>query len=307
VAIIALIVPAVIIAVISLLFIPGPTVAKGTPKSLIWRRKLWEWHTGWLGLGLSLAGAFFITSGLKDLVGKPRPDLLARCDPDLSNVGAHLVGGLGLLLEEAPLVVGVSICKNTDLSVLHDGFASFPSGHSSFSWAGLLYLTLWLCAKFAIAIPFLAPYGYSDRNDRSFRPGGTNATPLRNQAAAPPLYLSLLAFLPVGAALYVSASRYPDNRHAGFDIIAGAAIGAAFAWVGFRWYHLPIRRGAGWSWGPRSRDRAFYVGIGIPSYVGPEGWDGERSRRDNYQDLELGNMVGEREDGSHLQRDASPL
>jgi hypothetical protein len=35
---------------------------------------------------------------------------------------------------------------------------------------------------------------------------------------------------------------------------------------------LPLSRGAGWSWGARSRDRAWVVGVGRGGYVGPEGW-----------------------------------
>src|SRR3954462_7029877 len=42
----ALVAPAVIIFLVSILLVPGPTVPKSTPKSLIWKRKLWEWHTG---------------------------------------------------------------------------------------------------------------------------------------------------------------------------------------------------------------------------------------------------------------------
>jgi hypothetical protein len=67
-----LVVPAVIIFLVAILLVPGPTVPKSTPKALIWRRKLWEFHTGWLGLALSLAAAFLITQGMKNLFGKPR-------------------------------------------------------------------------------------------------------------------------------------------------------------------------------------------------------------------------------------------
>lgn len=67
-----LVAPAVIIFFVAILLVPGPTVPKSTPKSLIWRRKLWEWHAGWLGLGLALASAFLITDGMKNLFGKPR-------------------------------------------------------------------------------------------------------------------------------------------------------------------------------------------------------------------------------------------
>lgn len=70
--ILGLAVPAVIVFAVSILLVPGPTVPKSTPKSLIWKRKLWEWHAGWLGLALSLASAFVITNGMKNLFGKPR-------------------------------------------------------------------------------------------------------------------------------------------------------------------------------------------------------------------------------------------
>jgi hypothetical protein len=71
-AVCALAAPAAIIFLISILLVPGPTVPKSVPQSLVWKRKLWEWHTGWLGLALSLAAAFLITNGMKNLFGKPR-------------------------------------------------------------------------------------------------------------------------------------------------------------------------------------------------------------------------------------------
>src|SRR4051794_5142056 len=58
---VGLIIPAVIVFIVSLVLVPGPTVKRGTPKTLIWRRKLWEWNAGWMGLGLSVATAFMIT------------------------------------------------------------------------------------------------------------------------------------------------------------------------------------------------------------------------------------------------------
>lgn len=128
---VSLVAPAAIIALVCLFFVPGPTAEKGTPKSLIWRRKIWEMNTGGMGLGIALAGAFLVTEGMKDLYGKPRPDFLALCNPDLTNIPAHTVGGLGGKLDEAPIIVAWTICKNTGSDVLQEGFASFPSGHSS--------------------------------------------------------------------------------------------------------------------------------------------------------------------------------
>lgn len=119
--IIALVIPAGIIFLMCLLLVPGPTVPKSTPKALIWRRKLWEWHTGWLGLALSLSAAFLITNGTKNLFGKPRPDLLSRCIPDLENIAKYTFGGNYTSLSANHNVVSADICKQTDMSLLDDG------------------------------------------------------------------------------------------------------------------------------------------------------------------------------------------
>jgi membrane-associated phospholipid phosphatase len=71
------------------------------------------------------------TEGLKDLYGQPRPDMLSRCDPDLSDIARYAVGGLGQRLEGAPTLVSWEICRNKADMLKYDGFASFPSGHSS--------------------------------------------------------------------------------------------------------------------------------------------------------------------------------
>jgi membrane-associated phospholipid phosphatase len=300
--IVSIIAPAAIIFLVSLVFVPGRTAVRGTSPALKWRRKFWEWNTGWMGLGISAAGAFMVTEALKDLLGKPRPDLLARCDPDVNLINQYAVSGLGAALENAPIMVDYRICRNQAKFVTNDGFAAWPSGHASFSWAGLLYLTLFLCAKFAISIPYLAPRTYSrDHNPASFEIHHQHRTgeadhhrediPLRNQAAAPPVYLLILAFVPIGAAFFITVSRWSDYRHAGFDIISGAVVGIFFAWFGFRWYHLPIRTGAGWSWGARSRERAFYTGLGVPNYVGDEGWSSAKAAAAYRADLEQGENV----------------
>jgi membrane-associated phospholipid phosphatase len=129
----SLIAPAAIIMVVCLVFVPGPTAERGTPKSLIWRKKLWEWNTGWMGLALSLATAFLITQGMKNLFGKPRPDLLARCQPDLSadSIRRNAVNLVGEVFDPAWVLVTADICQTSNNDLLKDGFKSFPSGHSS--------------------------------------------------------------------------------------------------------------------------------------------------------------------------------
>jgi membrane-associated phospholipid phosphatase len=271
-----------------------------------------------------MALAFFFTQGMKNLFGKPRPDMLARCKPDTSpeSIRASMVGGNWLGdLDPRFVLVSASICRYTSRSDFKDGFRSFPSGHSSStssdrfkktyntnqyiaSWSGLLYLAFFLCSKFAISIPFLPPRPYSPDDTlssvygaplkeddelpiRSTDPSSssTPSVPLRNQAAAPPIYLLLLPMIPLCAAIYITASRFFQFYHHGFDVIVGSLIGMLSSWFAFRWYHLPVSRGAGWSWGARSRDRAWAIGVGRGTYVGPEGWSSktrqERSTHDN--------------------------
>lgn len=114
-----------------LIWIPGSTVGSNTPRSIVWRYKIWEWNAAWLGLALAFAASYTTAKGLKLLYGKPRPDLLARCEPDVSNIAAYAVGGLGLELPGAPILVSWEICQKKSRSLLVTGFTSFPSDHSS--------------------------------------------------------------------------------------------------------------------------------------------------------------------------------
>ena len=129
--VVSVIAPGVIIFLVCLFFVPGPTVDRRIPRALVWRRKLWEWNNGWLGLGLALATAFIVTDGMKNLFGKPRPDLLSRCNPDLSRIRDFAVEGYSRQPSGGILLVSHLICRRRDL--LKDGFRSYPSGHASSS------------------------------------------------------------------------------------------------------------------------------------------------------------------------------
>ncbi|KAM5470148.1 hypothetical protein MauCBS54593_004031 [Microsporum audouinii] len=275
---VTLVAPLVLIALFSVLFIPGRSAAAGTPTSLIWRRKLWEWNAGWMGLGVAYACTYAATEGMKVLFGKPRPDMLSRCDPDLSDIASHVVSGLGQRLEGAPELVTWTICRNTSSRLLRDGFVSFPSGHSSSSFAGLVYLTLWVSSKLFIAFPNLSPAHFTrhvraasfqqqpEDEETPHTSSSSDTIPLREQGAAPPTYLLLIAAIPICTAVFIASSRWVDNRHFGFDILFGSVLGTLFAWIGFSLYHIPLTSGAGWAWGPRSRHLAFFAGVGFPTY-----------------------------------------
>lgn len=101
------------------------------PKASFVCRRLTEFLVGYLGLALSFGLTFLFTDSIKNLTGKPRPDFLSRCNPDLDNIAAHVVGDYTRDLSSGWVLVRSSICQNTDQEVINDGFRSFPSGHSS--------------------------------------------------------------------------------------------------------------------------------------------------------------------------------
>lgn len=103
------------------------------------------------------------------------------------------------------------------------------------------------------------PKGVSRHNQTIFA--------VRRQAAAPPIYLLVLAVLPFFASVYIAGSRWWDFRHHAFDILFGYGIGTISAFFAFYYYHLPISTGAGWAWGPRSAEKAFWAGVGSSSYA----------------------------------------
>lgn len=260
-----------------------------------------------MGLALALATTFFFTEGLKDVIGKPRPDFLSRCNLDPAAVQQYALGGEGSQLPLWNLLVSSTACRQPDASKLNDGFASFPSGHSSckshvlptvsrltlpcsVTWAGMFYLALFLCSKFSVTIPYLLPYKYevATRDDKGdvqnsldgdsdnatkdiFSSAKTTSLPLRKQAAAPPTYLFILPLICISIPAYVASTRFSDFRHHGSDIIFGSLMGTVISYISFRMYHLPIRRGAGWSWGPRSVSRAWGISMGTQGYTDGNG------------------------------------
>lgn len=76
----------------------------------------------------------------------------------------------------------------------------------------------------------------------------------------------------------------------------------------FRYYHLPIQEGAGWAWGPRSSDRAFWAGVGRVGYSGvdeddtPSPVDALHKRNAESNDVELGRPQGFGADAHMTQR-----
>jgi diacylglycerol diphosphate phosphatase / phosphatidate phosphatase len=138
---ICVIIPMIIIAIYTLILdgiFSHRRKTTGVGWSSVYRLKdrLWELNCGILGLFLSEGAALVITGSLKNLCGKPRPDLISRCQPFEGAVDPPVFG-----------LSNSTICTQTSESIMADGFRSFPSGHASAAFAGLFYLSLYLAAK----------------------------------------------------------------------------------------------------------------------------------------------------------------
>ncbi|KAH6918960.1 phosphatidic acid phosphatase type 2 domain-containing protein 1A [Coprinopsis sp. MPI-PUGE-AT-0042] len=161
-------------------------------------RSWWDLHNSSLGLilGLALTGA--TTQFIKVTVGRPRPDIISRCMPSA-----------GALDPEFGLF-NWTMCTQPDDSVLNEGFRSFPSGHSSMSFAGLGFLAFYLAGKLHL---------FDERGH------------------AGKAWVSIFPFF--GAAM-VAISRTMDYRHHWHDVIVGSFLGILMSFFAYRQYYPPL-------------------------------------------------------------------
>ncbi|KAL9671765.1 hypothetical protein QQ045_009338 [Rhodiola kirilowii] len=147
------------------------------------RRDVYDLHHAILGLFFSVLITAVMTDAIKDAVGRPRPDFFWRCFPD----GKDVYDALGNV-----------ICHG-DKDVIKEGHKSFPSGHTSWSFAGLGFLSLYLSGKIQV-----------------FDQKGHVAK-------------LCLVFLPLLAASLVGVSRVDDYWHHWQDVFAGGLLGLAIS------------------------------------------------------------------------------
>ncbi|KIJ64294.1 hypothetical protein HYDPIDRAFT_62127, partial [Hydnomerulius pinastri MD-312] len=163
--------------------------------NLVTVRSWWDFHHSTLGLWLSITMTGSITQIVKILVGRPRPDVISRCQPILGS--------------EDPLwgLSTADICTQTTKHILEDGWRSFPSGHSSMSFAGLGFLAFYLAGK----LHLFDTRGHASK--------------------------AWLSLAPLSAASLVAISRTMDYRHHWQDVLTGSLLGLVISYFAYRQYY----------------------------------------------------------------------
>ncbi|KAG8652211.1 lipid phosphate phosphatase 2 isoform X2 [Manihot esculenta] len=155
------------------------------------RKDVYDLHHAILGLLFSVLITGVITDAIKVAVGRPRPDFFWRCFPDGKGLFDNITTNV--------MCTGVK-------SVIKEGHKSFPSGHTSWSFAGLGFLSWYLSGKI-----------------RAFDRRGHIAK------------LCVIVF-PLLVAALVGISRVDDYWHHWQDVFAGGLIGltvASFCYLQF--------------------------------------------------------------------------
>jgi len=205
-------------------------------------------HVTVLGMLIAMILTSFLTDVVKNMVGRPRPDLLARCIPAAGTPRDALVS--------------FEVCTQTQHHKLHDGWRSFPSGHSSFSFAGLGYLSLFLCGQTRIF---------------AHGPGTGSITEHTEKLVRGDLVKALFCMGPLLGATMIAISRCQDYRHDVYDVCIGALLGWTVTYWSYRRY-----------WPRLSSSRCD------EPYVGPPGADDNSTRYGRVRDEEEGGGQGSR-------------
>ncbi|KAM3693416.1 hypothetical protein ACB098_08G162600 [Castanea mollissima] len=157
------------------------------------KKDVYDLHHAILGLLFSVLLTGVITDAIKDAVGRPRPDFFWRCFPDGKPAFHPTIAG-----NATAIISGDVMCSGIK-SVIKEGYKSFPSGHTSWSFAGLGFLAWYLSGKV-----------------RAFDRRGHVAK-------------LCIVFLPLLVAALVGVSRVDDYWHHWQDVFAGGLIGTTIA------------------------------------------------------------------------------
>ncbi|MCL7028481.1 hypothetical protein MKW94_004597 [Papaver nudicaule] len=216
-----------------------PLVAVVLPMVVIagiyyYRKDVYDLHHAILGLLFAVLITGVLTDAIKDAVGRPRPDFFWRCFPDGKGVFDAITKNV--------------LCTG-DKKVIKEGHKSFPSGHTSWSFAGLGFLAWYLAGKIRVF----------DRKGHVAK--------------------LCLIFLPLLVASLVGVSRVDDYWHHWQDVFAGSLLGTTVASICYLQFFPPPYDADGW--GPF----AYFQNLADSRPVGVQ----PSSSMNNYNNMQLTN------------------
>lgn len=139
------------------------------------------------GLTLAFSLNAFLTAYIKILVGRPRPDFIERCFP--LEKGTDFTQCIG------------------PIDHVYDGRKSFPSGHSSFSFVVMVFMSMFSARRLKI---------WTTERLRGLK--------------------FILCILPLLLATTIAISRTCDYHHHYQDVIVGSGMGSLIAYAVFQLY-----------------------------------------------------------------------
>lgn len=175
-------------------------------------KKFSDPHLTLLVLGEIIFATNLITNGLKVYTGRLRPNFFALCNYKGYADAIETGNMTSYLANTIPGNIGdFSYCSHDD----PDGHFSFPSGHSSMTFSGMTFLTLFL-----LDVTHIINY-----------PSSHIRKVLR----------FLVVIIPLFSGCFVAASRVMDYKHNVDDTIWGSFIGIFAALIGYYSTFIPNR------------------------------------------------------------------
>ncbi|TFL06864.1 acid phosphatase/Vanadium-dependent haloperoxidase [Pterulicium gracile] len=162
------------------------------------RRSVYDLLATTMGLLKSLITGAVFQVWIKWLIGGLRPHFYAVCQPNIPQGQAPSGNGFAALMYDR------SVCTG-DPKQINDALESFPSGHSTAAFAGLIYLALYLNAQLKVMSAHNSQY-----------------------------WKMILLFCPVLGAVLIAGALTVDKYHNWYDVVAGGIIGTAVSLVAFR-------------------------------------------------------------------------
>ncbi|KAG9240403.1 phosphatidic acid phosphatase type 2/haloperoxidase [Calycina marina] len=210
-------------------------------------RSFWDLNNAVIGVLYSLITAAVFQVFLKWLIGGLRPHFLAVCNPDIPvYTSAETGNGLNMIMYDRTICTG-------DRDEIDDSLESFPSGHSTAAFAGLVFLSLYLNAKLKL---------FANHH--------------------PAMWKLIAVWAPVLGATLIAGALTIDEFHNWYDCLAGAVIGTFMAFSAYRMVFAAI-----WDWRinhiPLNRAVPFVAGeaeLEGAVFTRRAGWGGAGSGHD---------------------------